>query len=107
MVYFPDRSRTGDGGMPVDDECTTLICDVHFSVNWVGVLAILLTAVAIALVARMWSGSFDAPWAGHRPPIWFLVVIVLPPLGLALFVVGAVQQLRAEGVRKGDVDVRP
>ena len=88
------------------DECA-VICDAHFTVNWVWTVMLVLTAVAIALVARMWSGSFAAPWAGHRPPIWFIVVFLLPPIGLALFVVGAVKQLRAERARAVNVDTRP
>ena len=55
----------------------------------------------------MWSGSFGAPWAGHRPVVWFLVVFVLPPVGLVLFVIGAVKQLRAERARAAGLDVRP
>ena len=72
---------------------------VQFDMNWIATVALLLTAVAIALVARMWSGSFGAPWAGHRPLVWFLVVGILPPVGLLLFVSGAVKQLRAERAR--------
>jgi hypothetical protein len=72
-----------------------------------GLLALLLAAIAVALVARVWSGSLGAPWAGHRPPIRFLVVLVLPPIGPVLFVVGAIRQLRAERGRSGEVDVRP
>ena len=78
-----------------------------FHVNWPATVALLLTAIAIALVARMWSGSFGAPWAGHRPVVWFLVVFVLPPVGLVLFVIGAVKQLRAERARAAGLDVRP
>ena len=85
------------------DECA-LICDVQLTVNWVWTGMLLLTAVAIALVARMWSGSFSAPWAGHRPPVWFVVVFVLPPVGLALFVIGAIKQLRVERARAARVD---
>ena len=75
--------------------------------NWPATVAFVLTAVAIALVARMWSGSFGAPWAGHRPVVWFLVVLVLPPVGLVLFVMGAVKQLRAERARSAGADARP
>lgn len=78
----------------MDDHCG-LICDVGITVNWVVAIVVLPTAVAIALVARMRSGSFEAPWAGHRPLVRFLVVTALPPIGLALFCVGAVKQLRA------------
>ena len=83
----------------MDGDCATVVCDVGFRVNWPAAVALLLTAIAIALVARMWSGSSGAPWAGHRPVVWFLVVLVLPPVGLALFVIGAVKQLRAERAR--------
>jgi hypothetical protein len=86
----------------VEDDRTMF---VQLSVSWPGAVALLLTAVAIALVARMWSGSFGAAWAGHRPPIWFLVVLLLPPIGLLLFVIGAVKQLRAERPRNEDADV--
>ena len=79
----------------------------QFWVNWPAAVAFGLTAVAIALVARMWSGSFGAPWAGRRPVVWFLVVLVLPPVGLVLFVMGAVKQLRAERARSDDAHVRP
>ena len=50
-----------------------LICDVGITVNWVVAIVVLPTAVAIALVARMRSGSFEAPWAGHRPLVRFLL----------------------------------
>ena len=79
----------------------------QFSVNWPATVAVGVTAVAIALVARMWSGSFGAPWAGHRPPVWFLVVFILPPVGLVLFVIGAVKQLRAERARAKDLAAHP
>ena len=79
----------------------------QFWVNWPATVAVGITAVAIALVARMWSGSFGAPWAGHRPVVWFLVVFVLPPVGLVLFVIGAVKQLRAERARSTGADPRP
>ena len=55
---------------------------------------VLPTALATAVVARMRSGSLAPPWAGHRPVIWFLLVIPLPPVGVVLFCVGAVKQLR-------------
>lgn len=90
----------------MEDDCATAVCDGGFTVNWPAAIALLLTAVAIALVARMWSGSFGAPWAGHRPVVWFLVVSVLPPVGLVLFVIGAVKQLRAERARAAGVDAR-
>jgi hypothetical protein len=79
----------------VDGECTTLICDVSVSVNWWGVLALLVTATAIALVARMWSGDFGEAWGGHRPVVWFVVVVLLPPVGLVLFCIAAVKQIRS------------
>jgi hypothetical protein len=85
----------------------TMFVQFGFHVNWPATVALLLTAIAIALVARMWSGSFGAPWAGHRPVVWFLVVFVLPPVGLVLFVIGAVKQLRAERARAAGLDVRP
>jgi hypothetical protein len=69
------------------------------SVNWWGLLALLVTATAIALVARTWSGDFREPWGGHRPVVWFLVVVLLPPVGLVLFCIAAIRQIRA--VRRG------
>lgn len=79
----------------MDGQCATLICDVDINVNWWGVVVVIPTALAIALVARMWSGSFKSPFAGHRPATWFLLVFFLPPVGVALFCVGAVKQLKA------------
>ena len=82
-------------GQVVDDKCATLICDVSVSVNWWGFLAVLATATAIALVARMWSGDVSEPWGGHRPVVWFLVVVLVPPVGLLLFCIAAAKQIRA------------
>jgi hypothetical protein len=82
-------------GRIVDGECATLICDVSVSVNWWGSLAVLATATAIALVARMWSGDVSEPWGGHRPLVWFLVVVLLPPVGLLLFCIAAAKQIRS------------
>lgn len=93
-MVVPD---VGEWGRVVDDECATLICDVSVSVNWWGFLAVLVTATAIALVAKMWSGDISEPWGGHRPIVWFLVVILLPPVGLLLFCIAAVKQIRAVG----------
>ena len=83
------------GGRDVDGECATLICGLSVSVNWWGLLALLVTATAIALVARTWSGGSDQSWGGHRPVVWFLVVVFLPPVGLVLFCIAAVQQIRS------------
>jgi hypothetical protein len=104
VLYFPDRTGIRSRGVCVDDDTTTF---VQFSVNWPATVLILVTAVAIALVARMWSGSFGAPWAGHRPVVWFLVVFLLPPVGVVLFIIGAVKQLRAERARARDLAARP
>ena len=91
LMVVPDR---GGWGRVADGECT-LICDVSVSVNWWAGAVLLVTALAIALVARMWSGDLGRPWGGHRPVIWFLVVLILPPVGLVLFCVAAVKQVRS------------
>ena len=83
----------------MDGSCTSLICDFSFSVNWWGLGVVGVTALAIALVARMWSGGLGEPWGGHRPLVWFLVVVLLPPVGVVLFGVAAAQQLRAQSQR--------
>ena len=66
----------------MDGQCATLICDVDINVNWWGVVVVIPTALAIALVARMWSGSFKSPFAGHRPATWFLLVFSYRRLAL-------------------------
>jgi hypothetical protein len=35
------------------------------------------------------------PWGGHRPAVWFVVVLLVPPVGLLLFCIAAMKQIRA------------
>lgn len=50
-------------------------------------VAVLLTAaLALTVVARVKSGSWSAPWYGHRPLIWLLLATAVPPVAVVLLV---------------------
>lgn len=44
-------------------------------------------ALALTVVARVKSGSWSAPWFGHRPLVWLVLTTAVPPLAVALLLI--------------------
>lgn len=59
-------------------------------INWEMVPICLVPAVAIALYAKHVSGGWTRPWMSLKPVWWFLLLFLVPPLGLILLVVNLV-----------------
>lgn len=51
------------------------------------IAALLAAALVLTLVARVKSGSWSAPWFGHRPLVWLLIATAVPPLAVILLLV--------------------
>ena len=64
--------------------------DLGFRINWVSVAIFLVLASAIALYARHVSGGWMRPWLSIKPLWWFLLLFLVPPLGLLLLVANLV-----------------
>lgn len=62
------------------------VADVSFSVNWVSVPIFLILATSVALFARHVSGGLRQPWIGISPAWWFVLLFLVPWVGLPFFV---------------------
>ena len=58
-----------------------------FRINWLSVPIFLALAIAIALYARHVSGGWTQPWLRIKPLWWFLLLFMLPWIGLPVLVV--------------------
>ena len=72
-----------------------------FEINWASVLVFLLLATAIALHARHVSGGWMRPWISIKPVWWFLLLFLLPPLGLLLLAANLVVHRHTPGAITG------
>ena len=74
---------------------------LSFRINWVSVPIFLVLALAVALYARHVSGGWTRPWIGVKPVWWFLLLFVLPFVGLPLLVANLVVHRRTPGAITG------
>ncbi len=74
---------------------------LDFRINWVSLWIFLGLAVAVALYARHVSGGWMRPWLNIKPVWWFLLLFLLPPLGLLLLVVNLVVNRHKPGAITG------
>lgn len=72
-----------------------------FQINWVSVPIFLLLAIAIALYAKRVSGGWVRPWIGIKPLWWFLLLFLLPWIGLPLLVVNLIVHRQTPGAITG------
>jgi hypothetical protein len=72
-----------------------------FYVNWVSVPIFLVLAIAIALYARRVSGGWTRPWIGIKPLWWFLLLFLVPWIGLPLLVANLIIHRRKPGAITG------
>ena len=75
--------------------------ELGFRINWVSVAIFLVLAIAIALYARHVSGGWMQPWISIKPLWWFLLLFLVPPLGLLLLVVNLVVHRHIPGAITG------
>ena len=61
--------------------------DFGFGINWVSVPILLALATAIALYAKHVSGGWMRPWIGIKPVRWFVLLFLLPWIGLPVLAV--------------------
>ena len=59
-----------------------------FHLNWVGLPVFLVLALVVALYARHVAGGWTRAWLGVKPAWWFVLLFVLPWIGLPVLVVG-------------------
>ena len=62
------------------------VAGVSFNVNWVSVPIFLILATSVALFARHVSGGLRQPWIGINPAWWFVLLFVVPWVGVPLLV---------------------
>lgn len=72
-----------------------------FHINWVSVPIFLVLAVAVALYARHVSGSWMRPWITIKPVWWFLLLFLVPFIGLPLLAVNLFVHRHAPGAITG------
>jgi hypothetical protein len=53
-------------------------------INWVSVSIFLAMAIAVALYARHVTGGWTRAWIGLKPVWWFVLVFLVPWIGLPL-----------------------
>ena len=58
-----------------------------FRINWVSVPIFLALATAIALYARQVSGGWTRPRIGIKPVWWFVLLFLLPWIGVPILAV--------------------
>lgn len=56
------------------------------SINWVFVSISLALAIPVGLYAKHVSGGWMRPWIGVRPVWWFVLVFLVPWIGLPLLI---------------------
>ncbi len=72
-----------------------------FQINWVSVPIFLVLAIAFALYAKRVSGGWARPWIGIKPLWWFLLLFLLPWIGLPLLVVNLIVHRQTPGAITG------
>jgi hypothetical protein len=70
-------------------------------INWVSVPIFLALAIAVALYARHVSGRWMRPWIGLKPVWWFVLVLLVPWIGLPLLVVQLILHRQTPGAITG------
>jgi hypothetical protein len=75
--------------------------EVGFFINWVSVAVFLVLATAIAFFAKYVSGGWTRPWLGIKPMWWFVVLFLLPQVGLPLLAVSMFLHRRNPGAITG------
>lgn len=56
--------------------------DFGFGINWVSVPIFLALAFAVAAYASREAGGWTRPWIGIKPVWWFVLLFLLPWVGL-------------------------
>ncbi len=75
--------------------------ELGFRINWVSVEIFLVLAIAIALYARHVSGGWMRPWISIKPVWWFLLLLVVPFVGIPLLIVNLIVHRRTPGAITG------
>ena len=74
---------------------------VALRINWVSVPIFLALAVAVAVYAGHVSGGWLRPWLGIMPVWWFLLLFLLPWIGLPVLLVSLFVHRRTPGAITG------
>ena len=74
---------------------------MEFSVNWVSVPIFLALATVISLHARRVSGGWRQPWIGTKPVWWFVLIFLLPWVGLPLLIANLILHRGTPGAISG------
>ena len=74
---------------------------VAFRINWVSVPIFLVLAIVIALYAKRVSGGWMRPWIGLKPLWWFLLLFLLPWIGLPVLGVNLILHRNTPGAITG------
>ena len=61
----------------------------------------MLSAIAIALYASHVAGGWMRPWLGIKPVWWFLLIFVLPWIGIPLLIANLIVHRRTPGAITG------
>jgi hypothetical protein len=72
-----------------------------FRINWFSVPIFLVLAIAVTLYARHVSGGWMRPWISIKPLWWFVLLLLVPPLGLLLLVVNLIVHRHIPGAIMG------
>lgn len=64
-----------------------MIEDIGFHINWISLPIVLALAVALTLYAKHVSGGWTRPWIGIPPRWWFVLIFLVPWVGLPILVV--------------------
>ena len=88
---------SGPAGYPARVEGTGL----SLWINWVSVPILLALAIAVALYARHVSSGWMRPWIGLKPVWWFVLVFLVPWIGLPLLVVQLILHRQTPGAITG------
>ncbi|WP_157581974.1 hypothetical protein [Phycicoccus sp. Soil803] len=74
---------------------------LSFHINSVSVPIVLVLAIAIALYARNVSGGWMRPWISVKPVWWFVLLFLVPWIGLPLLVVNLIMHRHTPGAITG------
>ncbi len=74
---------------------------VSFYINWLSVPFFFVPALAIALYGAHLSGGLMRPWMSLKPVWWFVLLLLLPPLGYLPLAVNLFVHRRTPGATIG------